>query len=266
LRSPDEVLGIPDKCTTEMLFTAFDINTNLNLVDPISPTLKGNDYWTLLNDNGLTKEGLFKRAGEISKSLGINNIIFCMFDSKDARTGGGYGSQRSSSLGYRIWLYDSKTDKVIWSSAYQSKEESLTSNLFEFGERLESGIGFKTSEELIRNAFRNVVFFVFVSLLAGFIPDHVVGDMTSIGTLFAFALVSIGIILMRRSDPDAPRPFRTPFVPVVPILAVIVCGAMIVGLGKENWTRLIVWLLIGFVIYFGYSIRHSKVQRALQGK
>jgi APA family basic amino acid/polyamine antiporter len=112
----------------------------------------------------------------------------------------------------------------------------------------------------------NWLFFVFVALFAGFIPDHVVGDMTSIGTLFAFALVSIGIILMRRSDPDAPRPFRTPFVPVVPILAVIVCGAMIVGLGKENWTRLIVWLLIGFVIYFGYSIRHSKVQRSLQGK
>ena len=88
--------------------------------------------------------------------------------------------------------------------------------------------------------------------------------MTSIGTLFAFALVSIGIILMRRSDPDAPRPFRTPLVPLVPILAVLVCGAMIVGLGKENWTRLLVWLLIGFVIYFGYSVKHSKVQRALR--
>jgi APA family basic amino acid/polyamine antiporter len=88
--------------------------------------------------------------------------------------------------------------------------------------------------------------------------------MTSIGTLFAFALVSIGIILMRRSDPDAPRPFRTPLVPLVPILAVLVCGAMILGLGKENWMRLLVWLAIGFVIYFGYSVRHSKVQRALR--
>ena len=110
----------------------------------------------------------------------------------------------------------------------------------------------------------NWLFLVFVALFAGFIPDHVVGDMTSIGTLFAFALVSIGIILMRRSDPDAPRPFRTPLVPLVPILAVLVCGAMIVGLGKENWTRLLVWLLIGFVIYFGYSVKHSKVQRALR--
>jgi len=110
----------------------------------------------------------------------------------------------------------------------------------------------------------NWLFLVFVALFAGFIPDHVVGDMTSIGTLFAFALVSIGIILMRRSDPDAPRPFRTPLVPLVPILAVLVCGAMILGLGKENWLRLLIWLAIGFVIYFGYSVKHSKVQRALR--
>ncbi len=106
------------------------------------------------------------------------------------------------------------------------------------------------------------VFFIFVSLFAAFIPDHVVGDMTSIGTLFAFVLVSIGIIIMRKIDPEHPRPFRTPLVPVVPILAVLVCGAMIFGLGKENWSRLVVWLMIGFVIYFGYSIRHSKVQLA----
>lgn len=111
----------------------------------------------------------------------------------------------------------------------------------------------------------NWLFFFFVALFAAFVPDHVVGDMTSIGTLFAFALVSIGIIIMRRSDPDAPRPFRTPFVPWVPLLAVAVCGAMIFGLGKENWGRLLVWLAIGFVIYFGYSIRHSKVQLARRG-
>jgi len=112
----------------------------------------------------------------------------------------------------------------------------------------------------------NWLFFVFVSLFAAFVPDTVVGDMTSIGTLFAFALVSIGIIIMRRTDPDVPRPFRTPLVPFVPLLAVFVCGAMIFGLGKENWARLFVWLLIGFVIYFGYSIRNSKVQAAQRGK
>jgi APA family basic amino acid/polyamine antiporter len=86
--------------------------------------------------------------------------------------------------------------------------------------------------------------------------------MTSIGTLFAFALVSIGIIIMRRSDPDAPRPFRTPLVPLVPILAVLVCGWMIYELRLENWARLFVWLYIGMVIYFNYGVRNSRVQLA----
>jgi APA family basic amino acid/polyamine antiporter len=106
----------------------------------------------------------------------------------------------------------------------------------------------------------NWIFFVFVALFAAFIPDSVVGDMTSIGTLFAFALVSIGIIIMRKSDPHAPRPFRTPLVPLVPILAVLVCGAMIAGLGLGNWVRLGVWLAIGLVIYFAYGVRNSRVQ------
>ncbi|HNY55642.1 MAG TPA: amino acid permease C-terminal domain-containing protein, partial [Chitinophagales bacterium] len=87
----------------------------------------------------------------------------------------------------------------------------------------------------------------------------IVGDMTSIGTLFAFILVSIGVIMMRKTNPDTPRPFKTPLVPLVPILGVLVCGFMIFGLGKENWLRLIVWLAIGFVIYFGYSKNHSKI-------
>ena len=65
-------------------------------------------------------------------------------------------------------------------------------------------------------------------------------------------------------DPDAPRPFRTPLVPLVPILAVVVCGAMIAGLGKENWARLGVWLAIGLVIYFAYGVRHSRVQLTRQ--
>ena len=106
----------------------------------------------------------------------------------------------------------------------------------------------------------NWIFCVFVALFAAFIPDSVVGDMTSIGTLFAFALVSIGIIIMRKSDPHAPRPFRTPLVPLVPILAVLVCGAMIAGLGLGNWVRLGVWLAIGLVIYFAYGVRNSRVQ------
>lgn len=107
----------------------------------------------------------------------------------------------------------------------------------------------------------NWLFCVFIGLFAAFVPGDVVGDMTSIGTLFAFALVSLGVIVMRSSDPNAQRPFRTPLVPVVPILAAILCFAMIGGLGIENWLRLLVWLVIGCAIYFTYSIKHSKVRQ-----
>ncbi len=105
----------------------------------------------------------------------------------------------------------------------------------------------------------NLILFVFVGLFAAFVPGDIVGDMTSIGTLFAFILVCAGIIIMRRKAPEIPRSFKTPFVPVVPILGIIVCLAMIYGLGLPNWIRLGVWLIIGMFIYFGYSIKHSKL-------
>ncbi|HMU98824.1 MAG TPA: amino acid permease [Chitinophagales bacterium] len=103
---------------------------------------------------------------------------------------------------------------------------------------------------------------VLVALFAGFVPGNVVGHMTSIGTLFAFILVCVAVIVLRKVEPDMPRQFKTPFVPVVPILGILFCGAMIFGLGVENWMRLIVWLLIGFVIYFGYSKKHSKLNNS----
>jgi APA family basic amino acid/polyamine antiporter len=106
----------------------------------------------------------------------------------------------------------------------------------------------------------NLLFFVFVGLFAAFVPGDIVGDMTSIGTLFAFILVCAGIIILRKSDPDIKRGFKTPLVPLVPILGIIVCGAMIYGLGWTNWSRLGVWLLIGIIIYFGYSRKHSKLR------
>ncbi|MGE0636949.1 MAG: amino acid permease [Bacteroidia bacterium] len=107
----------------------------------------------------------------------------------------------------------------------------------------------------------NWIFFVFVGAFAAFVPGDIVGDMTSIGTLFAFMLVCAGVWIMRVKRPDIQRQFKTPFVPLVPILGIIVCGAMIYGLGWTNWLRLGVWLLIGFVIYFGYSVRNSKLNK-----
>lgn len=106
----------------------------------------------------------------------------------------------------------------------------------------------------------NWIFFVLVGLFAAFIPGDIVGDMTSIGTLFAFILVCAGVMILRKTDPDIKRQFKTPLVPLVPILGIIVCGAMIFGLGWTNWARLVVWLLIGFVIYFGYSAKNSKLR------
>lgn len=107
----------------------------------------------------------------------------------------------------------------------------------------------------------NLVILVLVALFAAFVPGDVVGHMTSIGTLFAFVLVCAAVIILRKKEPDLPRQFKTPFVPVVPILGMLACGAMIFGLGMENWIRLFVWLGIGFVIYFGYSIKNSRLNK-----
>ena len=110
----------------------------------------------------------------------------------------------------------------------------------------------------------NLAILVLVALFAGFVPGNVVGHMTSIGTLFAFILVCFAVIVLRKTEPDLPRQFKTPFVPVVPILGIIACSAMIFGLGAENWLRLIAWLIVGFIIYFGYSRKHSKVNHPNQ--
>src|SRR5215211_5002459 len=105
----------------------------------------------------------------------------------------------------------------------------------------------------------NMVFFVFTGLFAAFIPGDIVGEMTSIGTLFAFILVCIGVWIMRVRRPDLQRGFTVPALPVVAILGILVCGAMIFGLGWTNWLRLAGWLVIGLVLYFGYGKHHSKL-------
>ncbi len=106
----------------------------------------------------------------------------------------------------------------------------------------------------------NLIFLLLVGSFASFIPGDIVGDMTSIGTLFAFILVCAGVWIMRRKHPEIKREFKVPAVGLVSILGILVCGAMIFGLGWTNWARLIGWLLIGFVIYFGYSRYNSRLR------
>ncbi len=102
-----------------------------------------------------------------------------------------------------------------------------------------------------------------VAAATGLLPLQLLGQLVNIGTLLAFVLVSIGVMVLRRTRPDLDRPFRTPWVPFVPIMAVICCAGLMATLPLDTWLRLIVWLLIGFTIYFGYSRRHSVLQQQL---
>ena len=108
----------------------------------------------------------------------------------------------------------------------------------------------------------NLVFFVLTALFGAFVPGDIVGEMTSIGTLFAFILVCAGVWIMRKRRPDLPRGFTVPALPLVAVLGIVTCGAMIFGLGWTNWARLIGWLALGMVFYFGYGRSHSRLERA----
>ena len=105
----------------------------------------------------------------------------------------------------------------------------------------------------------NITLLFFVGALGGFLPESLLGDLTSIGTLFAFVVVSIGIWIMRRARPDVARPFRTPLVPLVPILGAIVCSIMILSLDAYTQLVALCWMLVGFVVYFLYGRGHSKL-------
>ena len=100
-----------------------------------------------------------------------------------------------------------------------------------------------------------------VSLIAAFVPLALLGELVSIGTLFAFILVCAGVLYLRRTQPDLPRPFRCPGVPFVPVAGILACLYLISGLPGDTQIRLVVWLLLGFVIYFGYSRHHSKLSQ-----
>src|SRR6266403_1209980 len=123
--------------------------------------------------------------------------------------------------------------------------------------------------QTITNA-NNVPMFTILPILVGLLaaivgsltPIDDIGRMVNIGTLLAFVIVCIAILALRRSNPGQPRPFRTPWVPFVPIMGILFNGYMMYKLGWVNWARLIIWL----VVYFTYSRKHSRVQAALEGR
>ena len=105
---------------------------------------------------------------------------------------------------------------------------------------------------------------VVVALIATFVPLETLADMVNIGTLFAFVLVSLGVIVLRRTQPDLERAFRTPAVPLVPILAVLSCVFLMLNLGTLTWWRFVVWMALGLVVYFFYGYRHSRLATGQQ--
>jgi basic amino acid/polyamine antiporter, APA family len=112
-----------------------------------------------------------------------------------------------------------------------------------------------------RTPWKNTILVGLLAAIVGsLVPIDDIGKMVNIGTLLAFVIVCIAVIMLRRTDPDQPRPFRTPWVPLVPILGVLFNGYMMYRLGWINWARLIIWLLIGLVVYFTYGQKHSNVQ------
>lgn len=112
----------------------------------------------------------------------------------------------------------------------------------------------------------NLLFMIFVSIFAAFIPARIVGEMTSIGTLFAFILVCAGIWVMRNKMPDLHRAFKTPFVPLVPILGIATCLFMMVFLPADTWIRLVLWMLIGLDIYLGYGAKNSHLGNGTENR
>jgi APA family basic amino acid/polyamine antiporter len=106
----------------------------------------------------------------------------------------------------------------------------------------------------------NWILFIFVGAFAAFVPGHVAGDLTSFGTLFAFVLVSLGVWILRRKSPEIERPFKTPLVPLVPILGALICAGMIVAIDQRTLLVAFVWMLVGLIVYFLYSKNHSKLR------
>jgi len=118
-----------------------------------------------------------------------------------------------------------------------------------------------------RTPWKNTILVGLLAAIVGSLtPIDDIGRMVNIGTLLAFVIVSISVMVLRYTNPSQPRPFRTPWVPLIPILGVISNGYMMAKLGMWNWIRLIVWLAIGLVVYFTYSVKHSRVQAIAAGR
>jgi basic amino acid/polyamine antiporter, APA family len=106
----------------------------------------------------------------------------------------------------------------------------------------------------------SIIVGIFVAIFASLVPIGILGELVSIGTLLAFVIVCAGVWILRVRRPQLERPFKTPWVPFVPIMGILVSGLMMVSLPRDTWLRLVVWLAIGMFIYFGYGRHHSRVQ------
>ena len=125
---------------------------------------------------------------------------------------------------------------------------------------------FADIHERFRTPWKNTMLVGLLAAIVGSLtPIDDIGKMVNIGTLLAFVIVCIAVLALRRTNPGQPRPFRTPWVPFVPVMGILFNGYMMYKLGWINWARLIVWLIIGLVVYFTYSRKHSRVQAALEG-
>ncbi len=102
---------------------------------------------------------------------------------------------------------------------------------------------------------------VVAALISGLFPINILGELVSIGTLFAFVIVCFSVLVLRKSRPDAPRPFKTPLVPVVPVLGAVICFVQMAALPFDTWIRLFLWMGLGLIIYFTYSIKNSKLKK-----
>jgi APA family basic amino acid/polyamine antiporter len=102
--------------------------------------------------------------------------------------------------------------------------------------------------------------------MGALMPLRVLAELTNIGTLLAFVIVCVAVLIMRRRHPEVARPFRCPLVPFVPLLGIVFCLVLMFSLPAENWFRLILWLLLGFAVYFGYGRYHSALARMRSGE